>query len=212
MCFLIIQFVSFFGSYTHTHTSKYISISISIFLFVYNQMLTYVHFQTLTHKHAYAYTHHVEYGRSCKDIGCRPSETCVISHDSCSWNQQDGKECGSYPTCKRSTNTNTSPGKKLTCSLLYSPFKYCCACKIWLSNCVCFVYIVWTTIRIFTWLLAGRCERRGGGQIQIHFIYTQFKHEITQLHPMLIIAFQVEKEARKMNKLNLTLNTWHCIH
>lgn len=55
----------------------------------------------------------VEYGRSCKDIGCRPSETCVMAQDSCSWNQQDGKECGVYPTCKKSsTATNTSPGKR----------------------------------------------------------------------------------------------------
>lgn len=54
-----------------------------------------------------------EYGRTCKDIGCLPSETCVIAQDSCSWGQQDGKECGNFPTCKKSStmNGNHSPGK-----------------------------------------------------------------------------------------------------
>lgn len=55
---------------------------------------------------------HEEYGRTCKDIGCLPSETCVIASDSCSWSQQEGKECGSYPTCKKSSNLNNSPGKR----------------------------------------------------------------------------------------------------
>lgn len=55
-----------------------------------------------------------EYGRTCKDIGCLPSETCVITQDSCSWGQQDGKECGNFPTCKKSStmNGNSSPGKQ----------------------------------------------------------------------------------------------------
>lgn len=52
----------------------------------------------------------IEYGRSCKDIGCPSSQSCVIAQDSCSWSQQEGKDCGSYPTCKRNANTNNSPG------------------------------------------------------------------------------------------------------
>ena len=55
---------------------------------------------------------HAEYGRTCKDIGCLPSETCIIASDSCSWSQQEGKECGTYPTCKKSSTVNNSPGKR----------------------------------------------------------------------------------------------------
>lgn len=65
----------------------------------------------------------IEYGRTCKDIGCLPSEVCVIAQDSCSYHQQDGKECGTYPTCKKSGSTNSSPGKRdfnvLECFLLW---------------------------------------------------------------------------------------------
>lgn len=48
----------------------------------------------------------LEYGRGCNDIGCLPTEECVISSDSCS--QRDGKDCGSYPTCKRKSGVSTS--------------------------------------------------------------------------------------------------------
>ncbi|XP_039153792.1 protein pygopus isoform X2 [Drosophila simulans] len=55
-----------------------------------------------------------KYGRGCGDIGCLPTEECVITSDSCSYNQRDGKDCGNYPTCKRrsgggSTASNSSP-------------------------------------------------------------------------------------------------------
>ncbi|XP_017088153.1 RNA-binding protein FUS isoform X3 [Drosophila bipectinata] len=51
-----------------------------------------------------------KYGRGCGDIGCLPTEECIITSDSCSYNQRDGKDCGSYPTCKRKTgSTNSSP-------------------------------------------------------------------------------------------------------
>ncbi|XP_016994955.2 uncharacterized protein Mnr isoform X3 [Drosophila takahashii] len=53
-----------------------------------------------------------KYGRGCGDIGCLPTEECVITSDSCSYNQRDGKDCGQYPTCKRrsgSTASNSSP-------------------------------------------------------------------------------------------------------
>lgn len=62
---------------------------------------------------AFLSTQSLEYGRTCRDIGCLPSETCVIASDSCSWNQQEGKECGSYPTCKKSSTVNSSPGKRI---------------------------------------------------------------------------------------------------
>ncbi|XP_070506677.1 nuclear pore complex protein DDB_G0274915 [Chironomus tepperi] len=57
-----------------------------------------------------------KYGRTCKDIGCLPRETCVMSYDTCSFNQQEGTNCGRYPTCQKRTdmqtpqqNTNTGP-------------------------------------------------------------------------------------------------------
>lgn len=46
-------------------------------------------------------TLNTEYGRGCGDIGCLPTEECVISTDSCSYSQRDGKDCGTYPTCKK---------------------------------------------------------------------------------------------------------------
>ncbi|KAL7744183.1 hypothetical protein ACLKA6_009156 [Drosophila palustris] len=56
--------------------------------------------------------HHVnaysKYGRGCGDIGCLPTEECVITSDSCSYNQRDGKECGSYPTCKRKSGSSSN--------------------------------------------------------------------------------------------------------
>lgn len=53
-----------------------------------------------------------EYGRGCNDIGCPPSEICMIAQDSCSYNQQDGKDCGTYPTCRKSNAVSNSPGKQ----------------------------------------------------------------------------------------------------
>lgn len=53
-----------------------------------------------------------EYGRTCNDIGCPSTEVCVMTADSCNYGQQDGKECGRYPTCKRSSSgAGQSPGK-----------------------------------------------------------------------------------------------------
>ncbi|KAH8266359.1 hypothetical protein KR038_001570, partial [Drosophila bunnanda] len=56
-----------------------------------------------------------EYGRGCGDIGCLPTEECIITSDSCSYNQRDGKDCGSYPTCKRRSggggSVNSSPNQ-----------------------------------------------------------------------------------------------------
>ncbi|XP_060661683.1 uncharacterized protein LOC132795160 isoform X5 [Drosophila nasuta] len=49
-----------------------------------------------------------KYGRGCGDIGCLPNEECVITSDSCSYNQRDGKDCGSYPTCKRKSGGSSS--------------------------------------------------------------------------------------------------------
>ena len=51
-----------------------------------------------------------EYGRSCKDIGCLPSEVCAMAQDTCSYSQREGKECGLYPTCKKNTDGGHSPG------------------------------------------------------------------------------------------------------
>ncbi|XP_030379853.1 uncharacterized protein LOC115628047 isoform X2 [Scaptodrosophila lebanonensis] len=49
-----------------------------------------------------------KYGRGCGDIGCLPNEECVITSDSCSYNQRDGKDCGNYPTCKRKSGAGGS--------------------------------------------------------------------------------------------------------
>lgn len=43
-----------------------------------------------------------KYGRTCADIGCPPSETCVMAEDPCSYGRRD--ECGMYPTCQRRAN------------------------------------------------------------------------------------------------------------
>ncbi|XP_033239610.1 neurogenic protein mastermind isoform X2 [Drosophila pseudoobscura] len=51
-----------------------------------------------------------KYGRGCGDIGCLPNEECIITSDSCSYNQRDGKDCGNYPTCKRRTGSTSSSG------------------------------------------------------------------------------------------------------
>lgn len=45
-----------------------------------------------------------EYGRTCKDIGCLPRETCVMAYESCSFSQQENVSCGRYPTCKKITD------------------------------------------------------------------------------------------------------------
>lgn len=42
-----------------------------------------------------------EYGQSCKDIGCLPSEKCKMSFTTCGFKDQDGENCGQFPTCKR---------------------------------------------------------------------------------------------------------------
>lgn len=55
---------------------------------------------------------HPEYGRTCSDIGCLPSEKCTMVQDSCSYSQRDGKDCGNYPTCVRNPHaTGGSSGK-----------------------------------------------------------------------------------------------------
>lgn len=58
-----------------------------------------------------------------------------MAEDSCSYYQEKNKECGSYPTCKKTSSLNNSPGKKifrplysLIISMLFvikiSPFNY----------------------------------------------------------------------------------------
>lgn len=61
-----------------------------------------------------------EYGRTCKDIGCLPSEVCSMAVEQCSYAQRDGKDCGSYPTCMRNPNGggggSQSPGRSTSTS------------------------------------------------------------------------------------------------
>ncbi|XP_059617624.1 loricrin isoform X1 [Phlebotomus argentipes] len=51
-----------------------------------------------------------KYGRSCSDIGCLSSEVCVMAVDSCSYGQRENKECGRYPTCRKSGAAGSSTG------------------------------------------------------------------------------------------------------
>uniref|UniRef100_A0A1L8DQJ5 Putative glycine rich salivary protein n=1 Tax=Nyssomyia neivai TaxID=330878 RepID=A0A1L8DQJ5_9DIPT len=51
-----------------------------------------------------------KYGRSCSDIGCLSSEVCVMASDSCSYGQRENKDCGRYPTCRKSGAAGGSTG------------------------------------------------------------------------------------------------------
>ncbi|XP_018339978.1 PREDICTED: pro-resilin-like isoform X1 [Trachymyrmex septentrionalis] len=42
-----------------------------------------------------------KYGRTCKDIGCRTDETCVMAEDPCTGYTD---KCGRYPTCRRTSD------------------------------------------------------------------------------------------------------------
>lgn len=44
-----------------------------------------------------------KYGRTCKDIGCRSDETCVMAEDPCTGYTD---KCGRYPTCRRTSDTS----------------------------------------------------------------------------------------------------------
>ncbi|XP_055370967.1 loricrin [Condylostylus longicornis] len=57
-----------------------------------------------------------KYGRGCQDIGCLPNQVCVMAQDSCNLGQRDGKECGSYPTCK-----NTGAAKPPVSDIEHKP-------------------------------------------------------------------------------------------
>ncbi|XP_017869337.1 PREDICTED: interleukin enhancer-binding factor 3 isoform X2 [Drosophila arizonae] len=70
----------------------------------------------LSHVAAYS-----KYGRGCADIGCLPTEECVITSDSCSYNQRDGKDCGSYPTCKRKSGSSTNQANPSSSSSSVNP-------------------------------------------------------------------------------------------
>uniref|UniRef100_A0ABD2W5V1 Uncharacterized protein n=1 Tax=Trichogramma kaykai TaxID=54128 RepID=A0ABD2W5V1_9HYME len=59
-----------------------------------------------------------KYGRSCRDIGCRSDEVCVMAEDPCgSYTQRDS--CGRYPTCQRSNSGGESCTTKLCPSGTY---------------------------------------------------------------------------------------------
>jgi len=44
-----------------------------------------------------------KYGRTCKDIGCRTDETCVMAEDPCTGYTD---KCGRYPTCRRTSDAS----------------------------------------------------------------------------------------------------------
>ncbi|XP_011691983.1 PREDICTED: uncharacterized transmembrane protein DDB_G0289901-like isoform X2 [Wasmannia auropunctata] len=50
--------------------------------------------------HAASYN---KYGRTCKDIGCRSDETCVMAEDPCTGYTD---KCGRYPTCRRTSDAS----------------------------------------------------------------------------------------------------------
>ncbi|XP_064556069.1 uncharacterized protein Mnr isoform X2 [Drosophila montana] len=70
----------------------------------------------LNHVDAYS-----KYGRGCADIGCLPTEECIITSDSCSYNQRDGKDCGNYPTCKRKSGSSTNQANPSSSSSSVNP-------------------------------------------------------------------------------------------
>lgn len=72
-------------------------------------------FRLTTHPHC------EEYGRGCADIGCLPTEECVITSDSCSYNQRDGKDCGNYPTCKRKSGSSSNQANPSSSSSSVNP-------------------------------------------------------------------------------------------
>ena len=61
---------------------------------------------------------YTKYGRTCKDIGCRRDEVCVMAEDPCSIYQRDN--CGRYPTC-----TKVHPGEVSCASTVCGENEYC---------------------------------------------------------------------------------------
>ncbi|XP_050075031.1 keratin, type I cytoskeletal 9-like [Anopheles maculipalpis] len=61
-----------------------------------------------------------KYGRNCNDIGCLPSQVCVMAYESCSLGQREGNECGRYPTCKKNTDPSISAGPSEGVSNVYN--------------------------------------------------------------------------------------------
>ena len=64
----------------------------------------------------------LEYGRSCKDIGCLPREVCIMAYESCSFGQQENSNCGRYPTCKK--NTDQAATQQNTGNVIYHNYKW----------------------------------------------------------------------------------------
>lgn len=82
----------------------------------------------------------IEYGRNCKDIGCLPRETCVMAYDSCSFNQQEGTNCGRYPTCQKRTDMQT-PQQTGKCSRHWLIIDYGLLLLLIFSSTVfCFIF------------------------------------------------------------------------
>lgn len=63
-------------------------------------------------------TSYTKYGRTCKDIGCRRDEVCVMAEDPCSIYQRDN--CGRYPTCSKA-----HPGEANCASTVCGENEYC---------------------------------------------------------------------------------------
>ncbi|XP_001991856.2 PE-PGRS family protein PE_PGRS5 isoform X3 [Drosophila grimshawi] len=72
----------------------------------------------LQFSHVDAYS---KYGRGCADIGCLPTEECIITSDSCSYSQRDGKDCGNYPTCQRKSGSSTNQANPSSSSSSVNP-------------------------------------------------------------------------------------------
>lgn len=116
------KFIQFFKwsthgqSKPHKHTHKFFH---------------YYYFHSFSYVSRFSFRIFLEYGRGCQDIGCLPSEVCVMSQDACNLGQRDGKDCGTYPTCKKqagagSTNTNRGQGKiRFLWFFLYTFLLFC---------------------------------------------------------------------------------------
>lgn len=106
----VFKFIQFFWKAETTKDTHLYVIAIFVFLLLFLFIFLCVGFHLF-----------LEYGRGCQDIGCLPSEVCVMSQDSCSFGQRDGKDCGTYPTCKKqgAATTNNRGQGKMTLYFLY---------------------------------------------------------------------------------------------
>lgn len=93
----------------------------------------------------------LEYGRGCADIGCLPTEECVLTSDSCSYNQRDGKDCGSYPTCKKKVGGGVSTSSSSSSVYPSGDYFWKLFLVIYIIYLKKFWYRVWFNTLLLVW-------------------------------------------------------------